>query len=355
MPPETRDPPPSLSESEVQVAAQLLGASLEPEEARIRAGGFARSTYQESKRRLYARGWLRDRYIPAPEAVGSHRVAFLLCRPFAERLSSSVARLEQLPEVVHLWVSEETVFSVLFQREADVADSFAREVSSGAFGGDAVLLEVDPRAPTVPVYFDFEGMWCRWTATPGPARYPRSLPWVDPRLARGRAGAMPPRAALSDLLARPFAEESGERPAHLLGPRTLPRSQRKILESGWVEWRVLPDLGKLPAYREMRPSHIVLARGDLRSGTRLLELYQALVAELHAFPFLLACDQRHVLVGAVALSALEPPTSTGAPASSAPSLLDVLGPRLEGIEVTRLPTSGLRSPVFHRYHRLLSG
>ncbi|MDE1820811.1 MAG: hypothetical protein KGI98_08230 [Euryarchaeota archaeon] len=326
--------------------SRMLAAGLEPEEERIRLTGLARSTFQEAKRRMYSRGWLRDRYLPALSLVGVPTVSFLLTRAFAERVQETVKRLQEDRETVHLWVAEETIFAVVFHRAVNSAKALGRAVAEGALGSDSFLLSVDPSAPSVPVYFDFEGIVAQWTGSASPARYPRPLPHV----AASRT-IFAPLTGLDPLLSRPFLASTQGRAEHLLGPAGLPRSQKRLLLSGKVEWRVMPSLSRLPPFHGVQLSHLVLARGRLRPGVRLLDLYRTLAQELQAHPFLLVSDTEHVLVGGVAVSRTEG-TAEEAPGEPTATLPDVLATQLEGIELTRLPLRALRSPLFHRYDRL---
>lgn len=344
-------PPSSLSETEARVGAQLLGAGLEAEEERIRATPFARSTYQEAKRRLYARGWLYDRYVPAPSVVGCRQVSFLLARPFAEKLGETARQFQQDPSVVHCWEAEEFLVAVLFHRAPSELRSLRSRLEQGEFGGEPFLLTVDPREPTVPVYFDWEGVWCRWTGSPGPVRFPRPLPTY---LARSESAtpARPPPPALGPLLARPLEASDTTRALHLRGPATLPRSQRRLLLAGQAEWRVLPDLTRLPEYRGVRLSHLFLVRAQLRRGVRLLDLYRGLLQERGVHPFLLASDRDQVLLGTVQATLAGEPRPEQAQAAR-DGLVQALATHLEGLQTTRLPAEQLRSPVDHRYDRLI--
>jgi hypothetical protein len=206
----------------------------------------------------------------------------------------------------------------------------------------------------VPVYFDFEGLWDHWTGNPISVRYPRPLPILPPRWWKGKTERPPPSPALALLLARPFGGGVQERPPHLQGPSALPRSQRKLVQGGQVEWRVLPDLARVPPYRGVCLSHVLLVRGDLRPGVRLLDLYRTLIQEARTCPFLLASDGQRVLIGAVTAREVAA-IQQSRDGVETTAFVGALGSRMSGIDISRLPTAQLQSPVCHRYDKLLPG
>ncbi len=349
--------PAALGETDVRVIGQMLGAGLERDQERVTASGLARSTFQEGKRRAYALGWLHDRYLPAPEAVGTPFVTFALLRPYVDRLNEVLGRLSDDPGTVLLWESESSVLAVLFHRGPSGPRALGPSEGERSEGTREFFLTVDAREPSVPVYFDLEGAWCRWTGTPGPLRYPRPLPALPPRWRSGGSERVLRHPAISNLLSRPALATSGARQPHLLGPRTLPRSQRKLLFSGLAEWRVFTDLARLPPYHGARLSHVVLLHGTLREGARLIEVFQGVVQGAGARPFLLASDRSKVLLGVLGSRPVGPSEGGADPEGTAATeaLLRALGSSVSDIGIVRLPTSGLRSPVFHRYDRLLRG
>lgn len=341
-----------LTPVEAQVIADLLGAGLESEEDRIRASGYARSGYQESKRRIYARGWVEDRYVLSPAYVGVPHLSFLLARPFLDRMGEVVTKLSGEAGTVLLWSGAQAILAVVFHPTSKDRGRFRERVKAGEFGSEASATTVDATVPTVPVYFDFEGAWRHFTGTAAARRYPRPLPLPAGQLLRRRPSRFASSPALLSLLSRPFSSESRERAQHLLGPARLPRSQRRILAQGGVVWRTFPTLSRLPGFEGSRLASLALVRGRLRQGRELQPFYMDLVARCGVFPFLLVSDGDQVLMGGLAFG---PEAGATVRPNSRPrsSVMATVQEHVQDVEVLREPTSGIQEHVSHRYDRIL--
>jgi hypothetical protein len=328
------------------VLADLLGAAWGPQEARIRAIGLPRSTYQGIERRLYENGVIQDRYVPSPRALGATSVTFLLSRPFAEGLSEERRRLLEDPSVVLLWGGATTNFSVRFNYPGTPAsDASAKDKSSQA-EGSRWELTIDPGLASVPAYFDFEGAMAHILGRPTSPRYPRPLPWGT--LPEGPHPGEPSRynEPLNRLLR--FSDLGSEISGRIHPPRphSLPRSQRRLLEMGVVDWRICPDVSRLPKVGEVEVAHVVYIHGTLRAGTSLDHVFTGLVRDGRAFPVLLTSDGEHVFLIALASRS---DLGSGAASSRAEGALEVLNKTLHRIAVLREETISLRTCVSHRY------
>lgn len=337
----------ALTPIEARVMADLLGAGLESEEERIRSLSMARASYQNAKKRIYARGWLVDRYVVAPARLGIREVSFLVSRPFLEKVSGVAEELSVDRGTVVLWEGGHSLFGVLFHPDVAHRESLHRRVEEGAFGEDAFLLTVDATTTSVPIYFDFEGGWCHFARTGAPSRYPRPLPLAPPR------STLVPSPPLMDLLRRPYHAMVTGREPHLLGPAALPRSQRKLLQQGWVEWRPSLGVGRMPPYAGAQLSSLLLLHGVLRQGRELPALFQDLAGRSGVYPFLLASDGTHVLLGGLALG-LEGLGGAPAEVRSRAPVFPTLQEYLEQIEFLREPLSTVQVHLLHRYDLLLN-
>jgi hypothetical protein len=157
-----------------------------------------RSTLQTVRQRAYLRGWIRDRYLPAPDAFGLDRLTFALARPPMERAPKIVERWQTRADNVLLWATDEAVLGVFLQR---VTTGHRRPpILEEADVTSAQILEVDCSRDAIPVYFDFEMAWVRATGLPGVSSgYPRTLPGLTRDPLRQSIIAPPP-SQLEDLI-----------------------------------------------------------------------------------------------------------------------------------------------------------
>ncbi|MCI4364377.1 MAG: hypothetical protein L3K13_08835, partial [Thermoplasmata archaeon] len=324
-----------LTEAEARVLAVLLGNTAESERDRLRQLGLPRSTYHAVRRRAYAEGWLRDRYIPDPAAFGYPEASVIVQRPFADSSAKWSSLASEDPGCVFLWEGTQFGFAILFHRSEETAKEARLRLASAENASSSLLLAPALTEGELPVYFDFEGIWSNVVRAVGTLAYPRGLP----RALSGGAATPEPwsprrRWAAEQLLGRPFGEGATGRPAHLVGPFGVPGAQRRLIETGWIAHRVLADPARLPPFQGRKPAEVVLASGLLREGSSSGQLFLNLTRECRVFPFLLATAGRRVLLGALG----QPPAAPGlaVPGSAGrSSVLDVLQSRLTGIELFR--------------------
>jgi hypothetical protein len=334
----------------------MLAAGQEHERERLRQTQLPRSTYHAVRRRAYAEGWLRDRYLPNPLLFGFPRVTFALARPFADRTDEGVRRWSEDPGCVLLWRSPQTLFGVFFHPSDAAADRAAARLFDPALAPSSYHLSADLRTEPVPVYFDFEGLWSHLAEIPGAAFYPRALGGPLPAPYGRRLGSATEltRRTAQDLLARPFAGDATGRPGHLMGPVALPRSQRRLVEQGWVDRRVFPDPGRIPPYRGRNADQMVFVQGEVLPEGSPSALLTTLIGECRVFPFLFATHAGRVLVGALGQSG----APTDPPVASVPfrrPVLATLQQFLRGIEIVQEPAANFQPLIDHRYDRLIPG
>ena len=336
--------PRALSENEARVVSSLLGASLESEEGRIREAHVPRTSYLEAKRRLFELGVLADRYIPHPDILGTQRVTLLVSRPHSDKMGEVIGMLHRTPGAINLWSGTQLAFAIVFHRTAEESKSFMTTVGTGVLGSPLTSIQLDPREPQFPVFFDFEGAWNHLCNRPGTVRYPRPLPGTS-RLSIGLRTANRVRDVAETLARRPFSFPERGIPPHLLGPAALPREERRLIRDGAVDWRVVLQLDRQISYSGRALSSVIFITGKLRPDRTLPGLFHALVGECGVSPFLLAGEGRSVL--AVGLG-------TGLGGSSRPSAMALtqravrptLREYFETFDSVREPMGALR---IHRY------
>lgn len=335
-----------LTASEAAVIRSLLGPSLQSESDRSRASGLPFSTYRAAKRRVYENGWVEDRYVPSPRVVGVRSVRFVVARPFADRMAETSRRFRDRKGAVVVWAGQSSVFGVFFGAGDDRAGGVRAE-PRGSPEPREFGLTANLREPSVPVYFDYAGAWARFTHAAELSGYPKSC-----GSALASNGGVPEHVEqlARDLVARPYGSEDGRAP-HLQGPPLLPKSQRKIVSRGLVEWRAMPNLASLPSFEGARIEQVVYVFGELLEGATALGLFQGLTREARCFPFVYASDGERVFLALLAQGM--GPDSAGPVARPAP-VMETLTRRLRGIEVVREPTRTLRAITDHRYDRLFS-
>jgi len=311
-----------------------------------------RSTYHAIRRRAYEEGWLRDRYVPHPVAFGRPFVTFLLARPYADRFEDLVTTVATDPGTVVVWRGSQIVLAVVFHRKTAEADRLAARVNAGHLAAPPTTVTVRTEGPTIPTYFDFEGLWCHVAGFDGTLAYPHGLGGGmlnDAEEAEPKGLSAHQWWAASELVRRPFAAADTGRGAHLVGPLGLPFSQRQLLKRGWVVHRTILDPARLPSYQGRAADQVVLVTGSPKQGARPDVLFATLSRESRVYPFLFVAGPDRWLFGAMGGAAPRPADAEAARRPVLPTMREFL----EGIEILQEPASGFLSPVDHRYDRLL--
>jgi|GEM_PF-411001 len=339
----------ALTEAEGKVIAVLLGGSGTSERERLSRIQIPRSTYHAARKRAYEEGWLTDRYVPDPAGLGRPRVTFTVVRPYVDRLPEVVAAWTGDASNMLTWASPQVVLGVFF-REEIAPKRKERPIVQEGWSRWTFELTVDIRGPSVPVYFDYEGMWSHLAELAGTSTYPTGLGGLGGE----DGGALltdHQRWAVRELVVRPFVASTEGRASHLVGPLGLPFSQRRMLKQGRVVHRVLLDAGKVPPLRGRGADQVTLVMGEFKAGVRPETLFGTLTRECRVFPFLYATDGHRLLLGALGRGSSTP--SVGLPSTeSRRPVLPTLQESLQGIEIIAESAAGFRPAVDHRYDRL---
>lgn len=344
----------TLTESEARVIAVLLAARPDRERERLRTIAVPRSTYHAVRRRAYEEGWLRDRYVPHPVAIGRPFVTFAVLRPFADRFEEVARTVADDPGTVVLWTGAQVALVGSMHARATDAARLLAKVTPALATTPPAAVTVRTDGPTVPVFFDFEGLWCNVVGLPGTIAYPHGLGGTADGLT-GEEGTQAPLSshqwwAVGELLRRPFVATEHGKGGHLVGPLGLPFSQRRLLQRGWVVHRTFLDPARLPPYQGRAADQVALITGTPRAGARPELLFARLSRESRVFPFLFAVGRDRWLLGAMGGSAPLPDALRAVRRPVLPTLREYL----EGIEIIQEPATGFRLLVDHRYERLLS-
>jgi hypothetical protein len=343
----------ALTDSEARVIAVLLAARPDRERERLRQVQIPRSTYHAVRRRAYEEGWLRDRYVPHPVPLGRPFVTFLIARPYADRFAEFTRTVSTDEGNVVLWNGSQLAVAVFFHRKPTdglrVADRLEKDHSTAA----PLRITVSTDGPAVPVYFDFEGLWCHLAGLEGTLAYPHGLGGTSDSPGNEDEEKVAPlsshqRWALGELLRRPFAAEDQGKGAHLVGPFGLPFSQRRMLARGWITHRTLLEPSRLAPYQGRSADQVVLVSGTPKAGARPEELFSTLTRDCRVFPFLFVVGSDRWLLGALGGGG-----SSSAPDSDRRAVLPTLREALEGIEILQEVANDFSTPVDHRYERLL--
>lgn len=346
----------ALTEAEARVIATLLAAGPDRERERLRRTGIPRSTYYTVRRRAYAEGWLHDRYVPDPSRVGRAFATFLVARPFLDRHADFVnaPRVPGLEEVV-LWTSPQIALAVFFHEDRAAGAKAVAGWEEEKILASATRVTVPLASPSIPVYFDFEGLWDHLIGLAGASAYPHGLGGVHPDNGDDRASPAAPTPhtlwALSRLVGRPFAATERGEDSHLLGAFGLPYSERRLLANGWVTHRVFLDPARLPAYMGRTADRVHFISGTPREGARPERLFATLTQRCRVYPFLFVVGEDRWLFGALGGSAPENGPSEGN--HGRPSVVGALRDALEGIEIVHDAAASFSMAIDHRYDRIL--
>ncbi len=344
----------SLTDAEARTIAVFLGSAAAPERERLARSGLPRSTYHAARRRAYDEGWLTDRYVPEPERFGYPIAIFVVARPFADRFEELVARWSNEPGLVAMWGGRGAILATFLCSTGKEADGLVAGASWKELVSSSNCVVADLHGPSVPVYFDFEGLWTHLAGIEGMVAYPRGLGGSP----APEDGGTPPltdhqRWAASELLARPF---QSERPGgRLVGPLGLPFSQKRLVAKGWVNHRVFLDPSKLASYRGNAADVYVFVSGTPKPGSRPELLFQTLVRECQTFPFLFVASPSQILIGGLGASNPKAGPSGLEGGGQRRPVMPLLNEAMSGIALLQVPAASLPVLVDHRYDHILLG
>lgn len=331
----------SQTEAEARVLLSLLGSGSERQTETIRRSSVPRSTFTVVRQRALGEGWIYERGIPSPWTGFSH-ILFVLAHPFMESVEEVGRRWEAEEGAVLLWQSPELLFATFFVRTEGAGTALARRLEAGGGLHDHATWLVATEGPHVPVYFDYEGVWGHVVRMPT-TRYPRPLGPGSPSPGDPSPGL---RGSVREVLRRPFRPPGADDGVRRFGPAGFPRSWRRLIARGWVEWRALPDFARIPPYEGTQLTRLVMLHGDLREGKSPVELFSQLVGGARVCPFLYVVEGRRLLLGALGKREGSPVESRERP------VFRTLEEHLVGIRITTCDLGRLTVRLDHRYDRL---
>jgi hypothetical protein len=341
----------ALTDAEARVIGTLLASIPDPERDRLRQIGVPRSTYHAARRRAYLEGWVRDRYVPDPALFGYPLVTFLLARPFAERAGELLRLWEGSHQNVVTWGSPRVALGVFFHERPQEAQLLLHQITEPR-STSTFLLSAESDHASIPVYFDYEGLWANLTAADWQHSYPQGLGGApDP------AGREPKQLAderkswaARELVHRPFVAEAAGKAGHLVGPLGVPWGQQRLLRSVAIRHRVFLDPGRVPSHHDRSADQVTLLTGRLRAGSRADSLFALLTGECRVFPFLYVAEGDQLLMGALGASS----PSSGRPGltTARRPVMPTLQEHLSEIDLIQEPAAQIRATVDHRYDRL---
>src|SRR5580700_5478556 len=227
----------TITTAEAVVVRDALAHPDFPANHRLRASGLARRTYQTAYRRVYGQRWLRDRFVPNPAAFGFSSATMVVAQPYADTVRLAAADWRTQERVVVCWTGTETIFGVLFNRYSPDDNRIPKWLQDSALYQSVYALTIDARRPTVPVYFDFEGEWARYSGLQGLVGYPHPLPWWrNGAAARDASTPTPPvlragAALITDHLHQPPRTADGSWNLSSMGWGSL---RERCVSEGWV-------------------------------------------------------------------------------------------------------------------------
>jgi hypothetical protein len=294
------------------------------------------STFYATRRRIYEAGWLSDRYVPQPWAIGASAVDFVLRTPGPSERTRLESASVASPSTVLLWSGPNAMFSVTFR-----LDGATPEVTEGT------VISVTPESGSIPVYFDYSRPWSRFIGMERETGYPRSLTREDPRTDHA------PASTLAEVISKDGAEPGGDvRANRWHSPTGLSRSQQRLIEKELVRSRTILNLECLPPYRDRVLGELIFLTGELRDGASSERVLSALHNECQVSPFLVAGDGRRLMLLALGQLGASSSVRSKVP-RAAGHVADTLDAALKNLRMTIERVDSVRKLVEHRYDRLL--
>lgn len=341
----------ALTRGEAVVIRSLLAGEPGSEERRAQYTGLSPPAYQSLRRRVMASGWADFRYLPDPVRFGIPKITFSLVHPFADRQREVVQRWANHAGNVLLWASPQTVFGVFFGRPGTAPPSGPDVLHSSEDAPRGFELTVDVRRPTVPVYFDFEGLWSKVAGFRRPAAYPRGIGWRGPSDRPIDRSPIPERsqALAEELVERPFVPDDGTSASFHFRSLLRAGSARKLISERLVLPRCYLNVANLPSFGNWVARHLVFLHGTLRPETTAAALFRTVHTRTEVVPFLFATSDRRVLIGAVSPVATRRPTGRSMVEDA---LLTTAQKMLHSVDLFREPLENVTVAANHRYDRL---
>jgi hypothetical protein len=334
----------SVSEGEAAVIRVLLASVPLSERERTSITGLSGRTFERIRRRAYTSGCVFDRLVPSPSFMGFVSVIFVTAHPFAEDLERVQQTWKTHPSNVLLWRGSETIFGVFFSSLSIAQILSSLSIPRGR--SEPFVVAAPSNTARIPVYFDFEGAWSRFTSQRGTLAYPHSLPTWSPGMLRASTGQHLDRTPLERMVRRPF-RSGAENGVVRVNRVFMPRSERRLIEQQVVEKRTILDPRKVGSFQGRSIDRIAFVMGELDSPGGEVALFRTLIGA-RVSPFLFASDDSRVLLATLAPAPMETEES----GSARPAVLQILQRHLRRIQIVREPIHSLSVVVNHRYDRL---
>ena len=263
-----------LTASEAATILSILSKEGGKENSDIGPSGIPTSTFYATRRKIYADGWLSDRYVPQPWAIGVRAIDCVLMRPVrAERIRVEW-ELGSSAENVVLWSGLNILLGVFFRHNGE-----ARKIENGT------TVSITADSGSVPVYFDYSRSWSRFIQVERETGYPRSFGDVLPRPER------PVPSAVPGLILQDQNGGGQIPPAHRWHSSAgLSRIDQRLLERGIIRSRTFLNPDAVPPYDGRALGESVFLTGELRDGVSSRDVLSALDGQCRVSPILLADD-----------------------------------------------------------------
>lgn len=334
----------ALTRLQATVMDSILSGQPGSERLRIRLAGIAPRTYQAARQRALESEWVAERLVPDPTLFGHSRISFVLAQPNPADFDAIIARWKHLERPILLWRTSKLLFGVFSGADQDRATPIAQEVATPGRYARAFLLEANLKAPTLPIYFDFEGEWARVAGIPGTSFYPRHFPRHPRGSARSRAGITPRwKETVVGLSAVPALEEPSPLLSGVVSRMGRRASLARALRNGWMDRRAFLNPSTVPPYEDWTLNQVVFVHGRLREGRRPETLLRTLFVSCAVHPFLFATS-----AGDVLFASLSPAPTGELQSKRSVSVSGTLARFLERVEVERMPAEELETIVEHR-------
>jgi hypothetical protein len=329
-----------LTSAEYRTILAILGHPSATETERIRSSQLPSSTYNVVRRRVFDAGWLADVMVPNPGACGFGAVELSLARPALSHRDELVRSWSSDAECVLLWTGLHAVLGIFFRARAP-------DRSSETATRDGTFRVVARRSGgSVPVYFDYSGLWARFGGEPPRPGYPAGL---DAAAATADHRAL----AAATTLFRPGRTADAGAPRWTSMFR-LTRSPRRALEEGLAQTRTVLRPWALPPYDGRRVGELLLIEGRLRAGTTATRLLGWLTGECAVFPFLLAEGDGRVLIAGLGQTSATALGRVPVPSARRP-VMSALTDHLDPVDLLIEPVESVQEQVGHRYPGRLPG
>jgi hypothetical protein len=221
-----------LTASEAATILSILSKVGGTENSDIGPSGIPTSTFYATRRKIYGAGWLLDRYVPHPWALGIRAIDCVLVRPGpAERIrvESDLAASE---ENVVLWSGLNVLFGIFFRQDGEAGKV-----------GNGTTISITSDHGSVPVYFDYSRPWSRFAQLDRVTGYPRSFG------ADVRRTARPVHSAVQGLILQDQNDGGPSPPAHRWHSSAgHSRIEQRLLNRGIIRSRTFLSPDAVPPY-----------------------------------------------------------------------------------------------------------